>query len=181
MLDKIFSFFSPRSAAPADTKLAPAAAPTQPQSLRPAVASPADTSIKRDEGMVKKLTDDHRALLTVYGQVMREADAGQWQSVQQKLLDFQALLTDHLLLESVKVYSYLKNQYKNDEAISGSIQDFSTEMNGIRKHVVTTIASFSDISVDTAKQKTFPELWRSIGIALGNRIQREEKSLYPLY
>jgi hypothetical protein len=48
-------------------------------------------------------------------------------------------------------------------------------MNGIRKHVVTTLAGYSDIATNDAKQQTFSEVWRSIGVALGNRIQREEK------
>lgn len=138
-------------------------------------------SVKRDENMVKKLTDDHRVLLTMYGQVMREADEGQWQLVQKRIVEFQSILTDHLLLETVKVYSYLRQRYKDDEDIIGSIRDFSTEMNGIRKHVITTLAGFSDISVNEEKQQVFCEVWRSIGTALGNRIQREEKSLYLLY
>ncbi len=112
---------------------------------------------------------------------MHDAESGEWQSVEQKLSEFQSLLTDHLLLESVKVYAYLKQRYKTDEAIFGSIQDFSNEMNGIRKHVVTSLANYGDISINESKQHTFPELWRGIGHALGNRIQREEKSLYTLY
>ena len=147
----------------------------------PLVASTSNLGIVREEHMVKKLTDDHRVLLAMYGEVMRDADSLQWLQVQKKLVEFQSVLTDHLLLETVKVYSFLKQRYKHDEDTLGSIHDFSSEMNGIRKHVVVTLGSFSDIATNTTKQLGFGEAWRSIGLALGSRIQREEKSLYPLY
>jgi hypothetical protein len=183
MFKSFFGLFSSGSAkTPAqNNEVAQSAQPAPGSTFSPTPQSNVGESVKRDENMVKKLTDDHRVLLTMYGQVMREADDGQWRVVQQKIVEFQSVLTDHLLLETVKVYSYLKQRYKNDEDISASIQDFSTEMNGIRKHVVVTLASFSDIAVNTTKQHAFREVWRSIGTALGNRIQREEKSLYPLY
>lgn len=183
MFKSLFSLFSPSSARGASNTDRLATQPQSPPPVARQITNPqaGDGGIKRDENMVKKLTEDHRVLLGLYGQVMREADTAQWNSVQLKLVEFQSALTDHLLLETVKVYTYLKQRYKSDEDISASIHDFSSEMNVIRKHVFVTLAGFNDVSINEAKQKAFRGAWQGIGTALGSRIQREEKSLYPLY
>lgn len=137
--------------------------------------------VKRQDNLIKKLTDDHRVLMAQYGEIKHDADLENWHILEQRLGYFQVTLTDHLLVETVKLYSYLKQTHRHDDDAYASIQDFTAEMSVIRKNVTSAIANFRDISVNTEKQKTFPEVWRAIGIALGNRIQREEKSLYPLY
>jgi hypothetical protein len=137
--------------------------------------------VKRQDNLIKKLTDDHRTLMAQYGEIKHDADLENWQILEQRLGYFQVTLTDHLLVETVKLYSYLKQTHRHDEDAYASIQDFTAEMSVIRKNVTSAIANFRDISFNIEKQKTFPEVWRAIGVALGNRIQREEKSLYPLY
>lgn len=137
--------------------------------------------IRRDDALIQKLKEDHRVLLAMYGDINSSAQAGKWRLVESGLLDFSTTLTDHLLTESIKLYTYLKQEHRTDEDAFASIQSFSSEMARIGKTVKAVLDNYKDISVSPEKQNTFTEDWQGLGHALGKRIQREETSLYPLY
>jgi hypothetical protein len=137
--------------------------------------------IVRQEDLTLKLIEDHRALLSLYRQVKRDADGGHWIAVEMALNDFQISLTDHVLTETIRLYAYLKQQYKHDHEAYNSIQDFSVEMSNMRKYLVLAFSEYHDISTDTKKQLAFPSAWHDVGMALAKRMAREETALYPLY
>jgi hypothetical protein len=137
--------------------------------------------IARNDSLIPNMVEDHRCLLDLFGEIQQCAVTAQWRAVEYQLAEFRAMLTDHLLLESVKLYAFLKQQYGHDDETLANIQDFAGEMNIIRKHVTTTLAYYLDVNADSRKQDSFPAAWAAIGKALGARIAREEKSLYPLY
>lgn len=137
--------------------------------------------VRHDPALIPRLKDDHRALLKQYAAIKTAAQDNNWTAVHAGLQRFRAELTDHLLTESVKLYVYLRIKLSADASQLRLMRSFSSEMVGIGKAVVDFIESYEDVALDSHKQAQFMTGWGEIGKVLGDRIGREEKTLYPMY
>lgn len=131
--------------------------------------------------LIRQYHEDHRQLLGLFGHAKQAAEAGQWPEVEAALSTFRSALTDHLLSESVRLYTYLKQQVAGDPDSMDMMKSFSSEMNGIGREVMSFLDGQKDLSRSPAKQGAFLPVWAEIGRTLGDRIAREEKTLYPMY
>lgn len=164
-------------------------APTPPSRARPKAHAPAPTlepapaatGVHHDPTLIIRLKDDHRSLLKQYAAIKTAATEGRWTEVHNDLLKFRAELTDHLLTESVKLYVYLRLKLSGDPVQLRLMRNFSSEMVGIGKVVVDFIEANEDVAINLEKQQQFMTGWGEIGKVLGDRVGREEKTLYPMY
>lgn len=167
----------PPAAARPPVAPAPAAAVDLP--LEPA---PRETKgISYNPDLIRQYHEDHRQLLGLFGRAKQAAEAGQWSEVEATLNAFRTALTDHLLSESIRLYTYLKQQIAGDQESMDMMKSFSSEMNGIGRVVMSFLDGQKDLSRSPAKQGAFLPVWSEIGRTLGDRIAREEKTLYPMY
>lgn len=139
------------------------------------------SGVRHDPQLIPRLKNDHRALLKQYATIKTAATENRWVDVHDDLLRFRAELTDHLLTESVKLYVYLRLKLAADQVQLRLMRNFSSEMVGIGKVVVDFIETNEDIALSPDKQAQFMTGWSEIGKVLGDRVGREEKTLYPMY
>jgi len=137
--------------------------------------------VRFDPNLIEHLKHEHRLFLKSYAAIKTAASEGQWDLVYSDLLSFRAGLTNHLLTESVKLYVYLRLKLAADPVQLRLMRNFSSEMVGIGKVVVDFIENNEDITTNSEKQRQFMSGWNDIGKVLGDRIGREEKTLYPMY
>ena len=131
--------------------------------------------------LIPELMDDHRQLLQTFGDLVRAADAHDGAAFKRTLASFKSLLVAHLLKEAVKLYIYLRQNFKGDDVAYGLVTGYKKEMDGIGRVAM----DFIDTYVDTPEHAIdFPVLQSTlneIGKVLADRIRREEAALYPLY
>lgn len=142
---------------------------------------PPSSGIAFDPELIERLKGDHRVLLSTYGAISTAAQAERWTEVESLLAQFRSGLTDHLMLESIKLYVYLQRTLASDPDNLRLMRRFSSEMVGIGKVVMDFVDDNQAISTDPGQQAQFLKSWRDIGKTLGDRVGREEKTLYPMY
>ena len=119
-------------------------------------------------------------MLDIYGRVLKSVEAKDWAGVASLLVQFRKGLQDHLLDEAVRLYVYLQKSVDDDES-KDLIRGFRSEMEGIGRVVIKTLDRFEDIAKSDYLQELFESEWKNLGAVLGDRIAREEKTLYPMY
>lgn len=159
--------------------LAPRPLPPPERVLEPA---PRETrGISYNPDLIRQYHDDHRHLLDLYTQATTAAEAGQWAGVDAALGRFRSALTDHLLSESIRLYTYLKQQVADDPDSMALMKGFASEMSAIGRAVTGFLDDQKDLARSPARQEAFLPAWADIGRTLVDRITREEKTLYPMY
>lgn len=164
-----------------------AAAPLLPQRPVPPPAhvlqpAPRETKgISYNPDLIRQYHEDHRQLLDLYAQATSAAEAGQWAGVDAALNRFRSALTDHLLSESIRLYTYLKQQVAGDADSMALMKGFASEMSAIGRVVTGFLDEQMDLVASPARQSAFLPAWADIGRTLSDRITREEKTLYPMY
>jgi len=139
------------------------------------------TQIRHDPGLVEQLKNDHQNLLTLYGEVIKAFEAADYKGVTDKLREFRTDLQGHLLTENLRLYVYLEHLFAHDETNYELIHGFRREMDGIARTALTFLKKYEAIGVDADLEKAFKEDFAIIGKVLGERIHKEEATLYPLY
>lgn len=133
--------------------------------------------------LVERFEQDHRVLLKAYGRVRHGAQARDAVEFKAALQEFQSLLVPHLVAEGYKLYTYLRQRTRSsgDHATYDKVNQYKSEMAHIGDaalHFIETYLKMPDGEIDFALVED--EL-RQIGLALGDRIHREESELYQLY
>nr|WP_315491466.1 hemerythrin domain-containing protein [uncultured Rhodoferax sp.] len=158
--------------------------PAPPKFIAPAEAPPSQAITGRGlsfhADLIPKLLHEHRVVLELYGQILHNATVKDWGKVAPMLAQFKKGLSDHLLDEAVRLYVYLQKSVEDEES-RALIRNFRTEMEGIGRVVIKVLDRFEDVAKSPYLQELFEAEWRGLGAVLGDRIAREEKTLYPLY
>ena len=152
-----------------------------PQHASVATARPGSRGSHFDPALVQHLKDEHRALLTTFGSIKAAATQGQWIAVQTDLANFRSALTNHLVTESNKLYVHLQLSLAADRERLKTMRKFSNEMVGIGKVVLNLLDEYKDVNLHGHKQARFLGAWNELGKVLGDRVSREESTLYPMY
>lgn len=139
------------------------------------------TEIRYSPELVDSLKSDHEHLLGLYGEIKTDFDNQDYPAVSEKLEQLKSDLQGHLLTENVRLYIYLDRSLANDSTNSDLIRGFRREMDEIAKVALGFINKYSAIGVDEDLAKHFEGDFATIGKVLGERIQKEESILYPLY
>lgn len=139
------------------------------------------TEIHYHPDLIAQLKGDHQDLLNIYGEIKTAFNNNDYVTVSEKLNQFRTGLQGHLLSENVRLYIYLDHCLAGDETNSELIRDFRREMGDIGKTVMNFLKKYEAIGVDQDLAPSFARDFETLGKVLGERIQREEKVLYPLY
>ncbi len=139
------------------------------------------SNIRYDASLIGKLKSDHVHLLTLFGAVKVDFEAGKHSSAAEKLDQFGKLLYGHLLAENVRLYIYLKHMLARDEISYGLAHNFRREMDEIGRITMAFLDKYKAIGVDKDLSAHFGSELENIGKVLVDRIAREEDTLYPLY
>lgn len=154
---------------------------TEAEPAEPNATAP-HTQIRYDPDLIEQLMQDHRSLLDLYGQTRQASEAGDYARVSQRLAAFRRGLHGHLLAENVRLYLFLdRHLAADDKSGSDLIRGFRREMDGIGKLVMGFLKKYEAIAVDPELAGTFAEDFAAIGNVLVERIEKEERVLYPLY
>lgn len=162
-----------------ETEAKPAAKESTGQSQQYGTAP--GTEIRYHPELIDQLKGDHQKLLGIYGEIKAAFDSSDYQTVSEKLDQFRTGLQGHLLTENVRLYIYLDHCLAGDENNSELIRGFRREMDGIGKTAMNFLKKYEAIGVDSDLAPSFARDFETIGKVLGERIQREEEVLYPLY
>lgn len=139
------------------------------------------TEIRYAPELVDALKTDHQTLLGLYGEIQQAFDDKDYDAVSKMLEKFKSGLQGHLLTENVRLYIYLDRSLANDPTSSDLIRGFRREMDDIAKVAMKFLNKYSTIGVDEQLAEHFANDFATIGAVLGERIQKEESILYPLY
>lgn len=139
------------------------------------------TGIRYSPTLIDELKNDHRQLLATYMVIKAAFDRGDYVTVSAKLNEFRLGLQGHLLTENVRFYIYLDRVHGHDEMNSDLIRGFRKEMDGIGRAALNFLKKYEMIGVDKELAGAFAKDFAEIGTVLGERIEREESTLYPLY
>lgn len=139
------------------------------------------TEIHYSHNLIDSLQSDHQALLELYGQIDKVFNEGKYEEVSSLLEEFKSGLNAHLLTENVRLYIYLDRSLAHDPTSSDLIRGFRKEMDDIAKVALGFLKKYETIGVDAQLASHFANDFKTIGKVLVERIQKEEKTLYPLY
>lgn len=139
------------------------------------------TQIHYVPDLIANLQDDHKELLTIFSHINNAFEAENYRFVTKELKRFKQKLTDHLLVENIRLYIYLGHEFSQDEVTADLVKSFRREMNQISKVVMAFLTKYETIGVDKGLADSFGKDLGDIGAALVERIKREENTLYPLY
>lgn len=139
------------------------------------------TEIRYDSHLVDRLQGDHKTLLQIYTDIINGAEKRNYKVIMDRLAKFRIVLTEHLLTENVKLYVYLDNELADDEMNSELIRSFRREMDEIGKTVMRMLRKYGQSGVNDLNVEEFTADFGTLGEVLGDRIQREESTLYLLY
>lgn len=131
--------------------------------------------------LVDEMKEDHRALLTTYGDLVQAAQAYDDLRFISLLQQFKSLLIAHLLKEAVKLYIYLRQRLRHDESTYRLVTGYKSEMDGISRVAMEFVDEYSAKKSGQIDFVLLITRLRDIGMVLGDRIRREEAELYPLY
>jgi regulator of sigma D len=138
-------------------------------------------SLSYDPDLVKSLKDDHQALVQIFQRIDSACHALKFAECREALRQFRSRFTDHLIVENTRFYLYVKQGMEAADPASAEIaRGFQQEMNQIAKVVTAFVDKYSG-SEEVLKSAAFAQELKGIGDALAERIEREEKALYPLY
>lgn len=139
------------------------------------------TEIRYSPELIDLLKQDHKQLLSLYTDVQNAFERNEFAAVSEKLEKFKSNLQSHLLTENIRLYIYLDRCLANDASNSELIRGFRREMDEIAKVAMKFLNKYSAIGVDEQLAGHFAEDFATIGKVLGERIDKEENVLYPLY
>lgn len=159
---------------------APREAPVQTAQSSPASFAPG-TLLRFDPSLIDRLQSDHRELLNLYGAISAASKEGNLKAAEGYLEEFRKAITDHLLKENVSLYVYLERLTKEDPDSLEIMRGFRREMDGIGRAVVEFLGKYKSIGSQPELAPYFATDLAGVGKVLGDRIRREESTLYPMY
>ena len=140
-----------------------------------------ETQIAYNPDLVPQLKAEHQHLLELFGMVMTAFSQNDLPSTVKLLGDFRRKLHGHRLTENIRFYIYLEHSLAEDREKLFIAYSFRQEMEEIGKVMHAFVHKYKEIATHPDAFTSFGQELDNIGKVLVNRIQREEKILYPLY
>ena len=149
--------------------------------MRENVKERQDGAIRFDPELIGKLKNDHQELFRIYADLVASKDKDDFGAVAQLLHDFKLMLQTHLMVENVRFYVYLQQQFAEDAAVAGFISEVRKEMDGIAHAAVRFVNTYTVPSYTPELKASFAGELSAIGNVLVKRVSMEESRLYTLY
>ena len=137
--------------------------------------------IRFSSQLIPGLRRDHQDLLALYEEIEHMAVANRCASITAALMGFKSRLDLHVVNENLHFYCYLEERLGRQTELLATVKRLRSEMNGVSRSVSRFLRKYDEAGVTPSTVKTFLEDLRAVGALLKQRIEREEKDLYPLY
>lgn len=170
MLGSIKKFFSARRDYPGSS-----VAKDTPRATAPG------TEIHYDPKLVDRFKGHHQELVKEILLVKKFLHAKNYAATAESLREFKTMLQQHLLEENLLFYTYLTHCLVDDTEGRELMAEMRTEMADIGRLVTRFIKHYLEFGINDSNAEKFDIELGNIISALGDRIKREESSLYTLY
>lgn len=150
----------------------------------PAVMAPSTvlaSALQHNPKLVTELKADHQSLLKTLDRIEQALADGDLARSASLLEAFGAMATAHLLKEDFRFYVYLEQALAYDPATHAQVFKFRLEMEGIGKDVLAFLAKYRNLAITPDLSDSFAAELADMGKVLRERIEREERTLYPMY
>ena len=114
------------------------------------------TKIAYDGNLIGQLKDEHFQLKTLLIDIVEKTRANDHDGVQRSLNEFTITLRSHLLLENIKLYTYLQRLHHDDVDNAELIVQLRGEMLRIGRAVNGFLEKYKGVYWDEAKKRDFP-------------------------
>jgi len=132
-------------------------------------------------GLIEELVADHAALRALEARIRRAFLRNDLTRVAKRLREFGTLLRGHILKENVRLYAFLQRIIEDDAEIE-TIKHFRREMNGLSQSLLAFFKQYESIDQLPPEQAAgFLADLDALSWVVHDRMQREERQLYPLY
>ena len=137
--------------------------------------------ITYDPNLVHNLKEDHRQIFRHYEAVTAACYSLAFDLIPARLGDLKLSLQAHLVVENVRFYAYVQQQFALDPETSEFIADLREEMDSIGRTARQFVNRYTQERINEYNQNDFKATLELIGAVLTRRIQLEESRLYSLY
>lgn len=172
------------AAPPTAGEIGEAGAPLRPAppigDVAPRQTTAPGTEIRYDPQLIPHLVETHRRLSALAIQLKAKVVEGRYAEATQFLRRFKTDLFRHFLEENVRFYTYLAHCMKTNPERGAMMADLRREMGEIGRSITLFLKNF-ERGVDNDNADSFLDQFDAAVAMLGDRIQREEDSLYSLY
>ena len=135
-----------------------------------------------DKTLISTLEHDHEDLFNLYNQVLASAKNEEFSTLQLSLVEFATSFTTHIKVEDEQLYGYLIFLASHKSELEQKVvADFADEMKEISSSIFNILSHSPYIPVSKQTVVEFTQEFENIGALLTDRIEREEKVLYPIY
>lgn len=139
------------------------------------------TEISYSPKLIDELESEHRRFFELHDLVIDAVRNRRLQEVPELLKEFDALLTDHLLTERIRLYAYMDAYFSNDSRTREMLRDYRLEMDRVGDSVRKMVHRYRLLAMDSQLAMNFEEDFAELRRVLEERMSREETTLYPLY
>lgn len=135
-----------------------------------------------DEGLIATLRNDHKELLFIYNEIIKNAEAKKFSLVRIHLGTFQGLLTQHYHKADEQLYTYLDAfiSYKYPKR-KAAFQLLNQEMKKISISIFYSLGESVEISLSEDTFYCFMCVFTRLGRQLNKRIHSEATLLLTMY
>lgn len=139
-----------------------------------------ETGISYDPFLIKKLNEDHKALLSIFTEIMEAASEDDYASVTDGLNVFGNRLRLHLMTEQIKFHTYLQQALADSSLTQQMNNTFQDKIKVIGQTALDFMGQYEECGWNDETKKSFVEGMEGLGKILTERITMEEE-LYELY
>ncbi len=156
-------------------------APATAATPRQAAETASDSRIPFDDKLIGKLKTDHAELLRLFGEIRAFAECGYLAVLPELLTLFRLTLETHLMLENVRFYAYLQQNFAKDADLMTFLSDVKKEMDSVAHEVMGFTNTYASQCLEPGGAVAFRRELDDIGDVLISRVELEETRLYSLY
>ena len=133
--------------------------------------------------LIPVLKEDHQALLPLHTSILWYANNRKYKELEKGLNAFGERLKIHLRKETIDLYIYLEFIIAKEIEIKQrkTFREFRLEMKRISVAVSSALNQYENTPITDETVKQFLIDFKELGRILIDRIEKEEKMLYPIY
>lgn len=143
--------------------------------------STTDQSLSYQHELISKYQQEHRKVLTLFGDALSAFQQGDGKALLRKLADLQLALRRHLLDEELNLYLYLRHGYAQDRDRLEIVNRFKANSKKTSQMAFDYIATMMGRADPLGRGESELTALLRIGNILETLLMAEEQHLYPLY
>ncbi|MDO5691832.1 MAG: hemerythrin domain-containing protein [Pseudomonadota bacterium] len=170
-------------------KRKPDKAPEPGEPARPTARAPEDDPTVMRPGrevgysaeLIPRLQADHQALFKSFDGMVDAFGRRDFERVKAGARQLKSMLQDHLMLENIKLYVYLRQNLSHEAQEYQLVTAFRKEMDGIGREAMAFLDKYQQLAEQPELVDSFESEARRVRQIVHDRMSREEATLYQLY